>query len=130
MRKIIVILVLFIFCCLNVFASNYYKKAKKFDLEGYYDNILQEDVYEVRYAGYIRQGLITAKSYCMLRSAEVCLESGYKTFDIIFNDSFMLSVDTVGVFFNIKCYKDDTGIYKASQIKENLYKEFGLNKNK
>lgn len=60
-----------------------YEQARKPTAEGYFDTNLQDKVYDVTFNGNSDTNFKIAKDYALLRAAEVCLENGYQTFQII-----------------------------------------------
>ncbi|MBQ9971293.1 MAG: hypothetical protein IJP25_04130 [Elusimicrobiaceae bacterium] len=80
MRKILFVLCVALF--LTACATSY-KPAKKITGKGYFDSVLQENVYDIVFNANSETSLKKTKDYALLRAAEVCLEKGYKTFSII-----------------------------------------------
>ena len=80
MRKILFVLCVALF--LTACATSY-KPAKKIKGKGYFDSVLQENVYDIVFNANSQTSLKKTKDYALLRAAEVCLEKGYKTFSII-----------------------------------------------
>ena len=60
-----------------------YKPASKAHAKGYFDTKLQDKVYDITFNGNSDTNFKKAKDYALLRAAEVCLENGYRTFQII-----------------------------------------------
>ena len=60
-----------------------YKQARKPTAKGYFDTKLQNRVYDITFNGNSDTNFKKAKDYALLRAAEVCLENGYQTFQII-----------------------------------------------
>ena len=124
MKKIFFVLSLCLLLVSNSFAVvRYNTKAKGARDSGYYENILQTDMYEVQF---ITDSWFHAKRFCMLRCANLCLEKGYKSFNILFSETEVVQVHIFGVYMNIECFRDDSGKYKAEEIKTNLYKLFNI----
>ncbi|MBO7431610.1 MAG: hypothetical protein J6U02_01765 [Elusimicrobia bacterium] len=123
MKKIFFVLSLFLFFISNSFALvPYNTKAKTPRHFGYYEALLQSDIYEVQFM--TTDSWFHAKNFCMLRCANLCLEKGYKSFNILFSETEAVQVHSFGVYMNIECFRDDSGKYKAEEIKTNLYKLF------
>ena len=124
MKKIFFILSLFLFFVSTSFALvGYDKKARGGAGSGYSENMLQTDIYEVQF---VTDSLFHAKRFCMLRCAILCLENGYKSFNILFNETNIVKIEYFGVYMQIECFRDDSGKYKAEEIKTNLYKLFNI----
>ena len=124
MRKIFFVLSLCLLLVSNSFALvGYDKKTRRGTGSGYSENMLQTDIYEVQF---VTDSLFHAKRFCMLRCAILCLENGYKSFNILFNETNIVKIEYFGVYMQIECFKDDSGKYKAKEIKENLYKLFDI----
>jgi hypothetical protein len=124
MKKIFFVLSLCLFLVSTGFAGivRYNTKAGGGNQSGYYENMLQTDMYEVQF---IARTWFYAKRYCMLRCANLCLENGYKSFNILFNETSIVQ-ECFGVYMNIECFRDDSGKYKAEEIKTNLFKLFNI----
>jgi len=133
--------------------STPYKPALYPEMCGYYDAHFQDNIYEVQFTANSGTEAKRCYDFTLLRGAEVCLEKEYKSFDIIsmidyssssietyssayataipYTNTAVGSSNNVSVrknypcfIFKIKCYKDDTGIYKAGQIKENIIAKY------
>ena len=108
-----------------------YKAAKKPTANGYFSVQLQEGLFNVSFKGNEETSVKAAKDYALLRSAEVCLENGYKSFSIV--DSRDVSI-TEDFFVNgyggsstqphidltIQCSPDIDLLYQADLIRTNL----------
>ncbi|MBQ3667518.1 MAG: hypothetical protein II913_05640 [Elusimicrobiaceae bacterium] len=121
-----------------------YKQAKKATSNGYFDTKLQEGMYEVIFNGNDNTSTAKANNYALLRAAEVCLENGYQSFEIIrkTEDFTETEVDTetkiMGVsILNvensepkitliIRCSKGTDLLYKAQELKTNLRAKYKL----
>lgn len=147
MNKIKIICMLF-FIILISSCATVYKKANSPESIGYYDSPLQQNMYEVTFNGNSDISTTTAQDYALLRAAEVCIENGYKTFDII--NSKDNSKTETGAYTNhygryqsatyvssstypkialiIKCSMENDLTFIAEQIKENLRKKYKLEK--
>ncbi|MBQ3835358.1 MAG: hypothetical protein II816_07600 [Elusimicrobia bacterium] len=122
-----------------------YKKASSPEGCGYYDSILQQDIYEVTFNGNEYTSSTKAHDYALLRAAETCLENGYTTFDIV--NSNDKSKTSIGTYTNyngsyastyissstypkitliIKCSKENNLTFIAEEIKENLRNKYNL----
>ena len=125
MKKIFFILSLCLFFVSTGFAGVRYNTKARTPLHfGYYEAMLQTDVYEVQFL--TNDSWFHAKNFCMLRCANLCLENGYKSFNILFSETELVKVHSFGVYMNIECFRDDSGKYKAEEIKTNLYKLFNI----
>lgn len=77
-------LTVLIFCLFFIAAcATAYKPASKPTANGYYDTLLQPGVYDITFNANSATGIKKAKDFALLRSAEVCLENGYKTFAVV-----------------------------------------------
>ncbi len=126
MRKIFFVLSLCLLLVSNSFALvKYNRKAKSVRDSGYYENILQNDIYEVQFIG---DSWFHTKKFCMLRCANLCLENGYKSFNIISlsDETDRVPIHWFCIYMQVECFIDDSGKYKAEEIKENLYKLFDI----
>jgi len=138
------------FLCLILISScaTTYKKASSPTGIGYYDSILQQGMYEITFNGNSDASVTTAQDYALLRAAEICLENGYKTFDII-NSKDNSKTETGGyvnhygryqsttyissstypkIVLIIKCSKEKNLTFIAEEIKTNLRKKYNLDK--
>ena len=141
--KIIIMLLCSVFFCS---CATSYKKASSITGTGYYDTILQQGMYEITFNGNADTQITTAQDYALLRAAEICIENGYQTFDIVnLKDN---SKTETGAFTNyygrysattyvtsstypkitliIKCSKDKDLTFIADEIKANLRKKYQL----
>ncbi len=137
-----------ILCCafgLLAACATPYKPAKKATSNGYFDTKLQEGMYEVLFNGNDNTSTAKANNYALLRAAEVCLENGYQSFEIIrkTEDFTETEVDTgtkiMGVsILNIentepkislviRCSKGNDLLYKAQELRANLRAKYKLN---
>lgn len=126
MKKIFFVLSLCLLLVSNSFAIvKYNTKARTPRHSGYYENMLQTDIFEVQF---ITDSWFHTKKFCMLRCANLCLEKGYKSFNInyISDETDRVQVHYFCVYMQIECFRDDIGKYKAEEIKENLYKLFDI----
>ena len=80
MKRFFLILSVLIFCGA---CATPYKQASKSTAEGYFDTKLQDKVYDITFNGNSDTNFKVAKDYALLRAAEVCLENGYQTFQIV-----------------------------------------------
>lgn len=114
-----------------------YKQAKKATSNGYFDTPLQEGVYDVTFTGNSDTSAKKAYDYTLLRSSEVCLENGYKTFDIVTKadhstqngymiDNFLFMDNEPKINFIVHCSKNDNLTFKAEEIKVNLRTKYKL----
>ena len=142
------IIVIFLCAILISSCSTTYKRASGPESVGYYDSILQENMYEVTFNGNSDISSTTAQDYALLRAAEICIENGYKTFDII-NSKDNSKTETGGyvnhygryqsttyissstypkIVLIIKCSKEKNLTFIAEEIKTNLRKKYNLDK--
>lgn len=115
-----------------------YKQARKESANGYFDTKMQEGMYQVLFNGNENTSARKANDFALLRAAEVCLENGYQSFEIVRkNEEFTeKEVDTGvrifgGTLANIensepkitlvvRCSKAQDLLYKAQELKTNL----------
>jgi len=115
-----------------------YQQAKKATSNGYFDTKLQEGMYEVIFNGNENTKTAQANNFALLRAAEVCLENGYQSFEIVrkSEDFTEKEVDTGikilgGTLSNIentepkitlivRCSKEKDLLYKAEELKNSL----------
>ncbi len=115
-----------------------YQQAKKATANGYFDTKLQEGMYEVIFNGNENTTTAQANNFALLRAAEVCLENGYQSFEIVrkSEDFTEKEVDTGvkilgGTLSNIentepkitlivRCSKEKDLLYKAEELKNSL----------
>lgn len=116
-----------------------YKAAKKPTANGYFSVQLQEGLFNVSFKGNEETSMKVAKDYALLRSAEVCLENGYKSFSIV--DSRDISI-TEDFFINgygeaytqphidltIQCSRNSNLLYQAKQIRQNIRDLYNIKK--
>ena len=124
-----------------------YRQAKSPTGEGYYDTLLQQDMFEITFNGNEVTEPTIAQDYALLRAAETCTENDYKSFDIIrsedktktdvgsipiygyYNTSTLVfSETTPKIMLIIKCSKEDNLTFIAEEIKINLRKKYNLDK--
>lgn len=140
--------VIFVFLCAILISScaTTYKRAGNPDGVGYYDSLLQKNMYEVTFNGNSDISSTTAQDYALLRAAEICIENGYKTFDIV-NSKDNSKTETGGyinhygryqsaayissstypkIVLIIKCSVENDLTFIAEQIRENLRKKYKL----
>lgn len=128
MKKIVFIL------CLSLFlgaCATPYQRAKKESSNGFFDTKLQEGVYDVTFNGNSETSRKKAQDYALLRSAEVCLENGYQTFEIVsksdnsasdgylINNVFVMETEPK-IDIVVHCSKDMDLSFKAEELKTNL----------
>ena len=128
-------------------AATTYMQAKSPTGEGYYDTLLQQDMYEITFNGNEVTEPTIAQDYALLRAAEICIENDYKSFDIIrsedktktdvgsipiygyYNTStIVFSETTPKIMLIIKCSKEDNLTFFAEEIRTNLRKKYNLDK--
>ena len=125
MKKIFFVLSLCLFLVSIGFAGVRYNAKARTPLHyGYYEAMLQTDMYEVQFMS--NDSWFHAKNFCMLRCANLCVENGYKSFNILFSETEIAKVHNFAVCMNIECFRDDSGKYKAEEIKTNLFKLFNI----
>ena len=129
-----------IFCCgfiLLIACATPYKQAKKATANGYFDTPLQEGIYDVTFNGNSDTSAKKAHDYALLRCAEVCLENGYQTFDIVSKvnhssqDGYMIYNILVmeaepKINFIVHCSQNDDLTFRAEEIKTNLRTKYKL----
>ena len=121
-----------------------YKQAKSPKAEGYYATLLQQGMYEITFNGNEYTDSIIVQDYALLRAAEICLENGYKTFDIVrsedktktnidsipiygyYTSALVFSETTPKIMLIIKCSREDNLTFIAEEIKANLRKKYRL----
>lgn len=142
MNKIKLFFIFLVVALISSSCATSYKKASNPEACGYYDSILQKDIYEVTFNGNEYTSPNRAHDYALLRAAETCLANGYKTFDIVnSNDksktsigSYTNSTGRTNVYSStfpkiiliIKCSKENNLTFIAEEIKENLRKKYNL----
>jgi len=140
-------------CCFFVVgcASTKYHQAKKVTKYGYFDSQFQDNIYDVQFKANSYSRGLDAYDYTLLRSCEVCLENGYKSFDIVkqnnyttkssyvqsnaYGNAYYASGQAYNVVsyypyyeFRIECFKEKNGYYDAEQIRNNLIKKHNIKK--
>ena len=135
--------------CMVLLAScaTTYMRANSPNGEGYYDTLLQQDMYEINFNGNDGTDPTTAQDFALLRAAEVCIENGYKTFDIIKSEdksqteigsmpiygyynttTLVFSATEPKIMLIIKCSKEDNLTFIAEEISVNIRKKYHLEK--
>ncbi|MBR3627875.1 MAG: hypothetical protein IKN42_03390 [Elusimicrobia bacterium] len=138
-----------LFCVMLISAcATTYERAKSPTGTGYYDTLLQQDMYEITFNGNSDTSVTTAQDYALLRAAETCLENGYKTFDIVnSNNNSKTETDAYTNYYGryyanttvftstypkimliIKCSKENNLTFIAEEIKLNLRKKHNIEK--
>ena len=135
--------VLFISSCATT-----YKKASSLTGTGYSDSVLQQGMYEITFNGNSDTQVTTAQDYALLRAAEICLENGYQTFEIInlkdnsttetgaftnyhgryYASTYVTSSTYPKITLIIKCSKEKNLTFIAEEIKMNLRKKYDMDK--
>ena len=131
-------------CVLLTACATPYKQAKKATSNGYFDAKLQEGMYEVMFNGNDNTTAARAHDFALLRAAEVCLENGYQSFEIIrkTEDFTEKEVDSGiklfgGTLYNIensepkitlviRCARETNLLYKAQDLKVNLRNRYKI----
>ena len=121
-----------------------YKQAKRESGNGYFDVKLQEGMYEVLFNGNDNTTARRANDFALLRAAEVCLENGYQSFEIVrkTEDFTEKEVDTGVKIFGgtltnlqnsepkitlvVQCSKKSDLQYKAQELKNNLRERYKI----
>ena len=129
-----------------------YKQARRENGNGYFDTKLQEGRYEVSFNGNEQTTIKKANDFALLRSAEVCLENGYKSFEVvkklddsddaaaIVTSTALAAAVTVAnalmpdneieshpkITLEIRCSKGEELSYRAAEIKTNLRAKYKL----
>lgn len=122
---------------LSACAATSYKKAKKEGAEGYFDSKLQNETYDVVFNANGNTSTKIAYDYALLRSAEVCLENGYQTFEIIsqadnskqlgYVINNVVATETIPqINFVIRCSKDKDLPFSAEELRTNLRTKYKL----
>ncbi len=137
------------FLCLTLISScataTAYRKAKTPTGVGYYDTLLQKDMYEITFNGNSSTSVTMAQDFAFLRAAETCLENGYKTFEVVnFNnnsetetgaytfygrhyaDTTVYTNTYPKIVFIIKCSRENRLPFVAEEVKINLRKKYNL----
>lgn len=141
--------VIMLFCIVLVSScATTYKQAKSPTGTGYYDTLLQQDMYEITFNGNSDTSVTTAQDYALLRAADTCLENGYKTFDIVnLNNNSKTETDVYTNYYGryyanttvftstypkivliIKCSKENNLTFIAEEISSNLRKKHNIEK--
>ena len=106
-----------------------YKAAKKPTANGYFSVQLQEGLFNVSFKGNEDTSVKVVKDYALLRSAEICLENGYKSFSIVesrdvsnIHESIWDGTPTnqPHIDLTIQCSTDNDLLYQAAQIQQNI----------
>ena len=106
-----------------------YKAAKKPTANGYFSVQLQEGLFNVSFKGNEDTSVKVVKDYALLRSAEICLENGYKSFSIVesrdvsnIHESIWDGTPTTQphIDLTIQCSTDNDLLYQAAQIQQNI----------
>ncbi len=136
--------IMFLCMILVTSCATTYRQAKSPTGEGYYDTLLQQDMYEITFNGNSETSPATAQDFALLRAAETCLENGYKTFDIIrsedktktdvgsipmygyYSSTIVYSETTPKIMLIIKCSQENNLTFIAEEIKINLRKKYNL----
>ena len=121
-----------------------YKQATKATANGYFDTKLQDGMYEVLFNGNDNTSTAKANNFALLRAAEVCLENGYQSFEVMrkTEDFTEKEVDTGIKIFGgtlsniensepkislvIRCSKSNDLLYKAQELKTNLRERYKI----
>jgi len=146
MKKLLVL----IMCCMLIVllgCATKYKAAKKATKYGYFDNGVQDNVFDVQFKANSYSKGVVIYDYVMLRCCEVCLENGYDSFNILSESNYSSSTNYVATnvygkniysypvtqyypyyLFRIECFNDNEGSFKAEQVRNNLIKKNNLKK--
>lgn len=121
-----------------------YKQAKNARANGFFDMKLQEGMYEVLFNGNDNTSTRKANDFALLRAAEVCLENGYQSFEVVrkTEDFTEKEVDSGVKIFGgtltnlensepkislvIRCSKKNDLPYKAGELKDNFRANYKL----
>ena len=115
--------------CIVAGCATSYKAAKKPTANGYFSVQLQEGLFNVSFKGNEDTSVKVVKDYALLRSAEVCLENGYKSFSIVdsrdvsnIHESIWdgTSATQPHIDLTIQCSPDNDLLYQAAQIQQNI----------
>ena len=115
--------------CIVAGCATSYKAAKKPTANGYFSVQLQEGLFNVSFKGNEDTSVKVVKDYALLRSAEVCLEHGYKSFSIVdsrdvsnIHESIWDGTSTTQphIDLTIQCSPDTNLLYQAAQIQQNI----------
>ena len=148
MNKFKIIVMLFCVALISSCATaTTYKRAKSPTGTGYYDTLLQTDMYEITFNGNSDTSVTMAQDFAFLRAAETCLENGYKTFEVVnFNnnsktetgsytfygrhyaDTTVYTSTYPKIVFIIKCSRENRLPFVAEEVSANLRKKYNLDK--
>ena len=115
--------------CIVAGCATSYKAAKKPTANGYFSVQLQEGLFNVSFKGNEDTSVKVVKDYALLRSAEVCLENGYKSFSIVdsrdvsnIHESIWDGTSTTQphIDLTIQCSPGTDLLYQAAQIQQNI----------
>ena len=115
--------------CIVAGCATSYKAAKKPTANGYFSVQLQEGLFNVSFKGNEDTSVKVVKDYALLRSAEICLENGYKSFSIVesrdvsnIHESTWDGTPTTQphIDLTIQCSPDNDLLYQAAQIQQNI----------
>jgi len=149
MKKILGMLVTLI---LLAACATDYKQARRENGNGYFDTKLQEGMYEVSFNGNEQTTIKKANDFALLRSAEVCLENDYQSFEVVkklddsdeaaplVTTSAIAAAITVAnalmpdneiesnpkITLVIRCSKATDLTYRAEELKSNLRAKYKL----
>ena len=123
--------------CIVAGCATSYKAAKKPTANGYFSVQLQEGLFNVSFKGNEDTSVKVVKDYALLRSAEVCLENGYKSFSIVdsrdvsnIHESIWDGTSTTQphIDLTIQCSPDTNLLYQADLIRTNLRHIYHMDK--
>ena len=146
MNKLKIVVMLFCAALISsCVTATTYQRAKSPTGTGYYDTILQTDMYEITFNGNSNTSVTTAQDFAFLRAAETCLENGYKTFEVVnFNNNSKTETDAFTFYGRhyadttvytstypkivhiIRCSKEGNLTFIAEEISNNLRKKYHL----
>ena len=115
--------------CIVAGCATSYKAAKKPTANDYFSVQLQKGLFNVSFKGNEDTSVKVVKDYALLRSAEVCLENGYKSFSIVdsrdvsnIHESIWDGTSTTQphIDLTIQCSPDNDLLYQAAQIQQNI----------
>ena len=115
--------------CIVAGCATSYKAAKKPTANGYFSVQLQEGLFNVSFKGNEDTSVKVVKDYALLRSAEICLENGYKSFSIVesrdvsnIHESIWDGTPTTQphIDLTIQCSTDNDLLYQAVQLQQNI----------
>lgn len=126
-------------CVLLCACATSYKKASKATGKGFFATPMQRGVYDVTFNGNSYTSSKKAYDYALLHASEVCLENGYRSFDIVSkNDDskttgyFAPGLNTMAYYktpkisLMVRCSATQSGAFEASEIKSNLKAKYKL----